>query len=213
MKLVSVNVGQPRDVTWKGKTVTTGIFKTPVAGAVKLRKHNLDGDRQADLSVHGGPTKAGYAYPAEHYAYWRDVLGNGDLSWGAFGENFTVEGLDEETVSVGDEFAVGTARVVVTEPRLPCVNAIRFGRSDMVKLFLDSRRTGFYLGVVEEGRVEPGDRVDRLTEHPDRLRVAEVTRLYVDPTNVPLLRKAIAVEALPPKWRSHFAQQLDQLEQ
>ena len=143
-RLVSVNVGLPREVTWKGKTVTTGIFEAPVCGPVALRRHNLEGDGQADLSVHGGPTKAVYVYPRRHYDYWRFELGDSELAWGGFGENFTADGVEEETVCIGDEFQVGSARVVVTEPRMPCFKlGIRFGRADMLKLFLKSSAPAF----------------------------------------------------------------------
>jgi MOSC domain-containing protein YiiM len=215
LELVSVNVGLPREVTWKGKTVTTGIFKAPVAGPVALHRHNLDGDRQADLSVHGGPTKAVYVYPTQHYDYWRRTLEDSELTWGSFGENFTVEGADEEAVSIGDEFRVGAARVVVTEPRMPCFKlSIRFGRADMPKLFQKSQRTGFYLGVVEEGLVQAGDHLERVAEHPDGLRIADVTRLYTtERTNEALLRKAASLEALPEKWRGYFEHQLESLRQ
>lgn len=211
--LVSVNVGLPREVTWKGKTVTTGIFKSPVGGPVALRRHNLEGDRQADLSVHGGPTKAVYVYPTGHYDYWRSELGASELAWGNFGENFTVDGVDEETVCIGDEFLVGSARVVVTEPRMPCFKlGIRFQRADMVKRFLKSQRTGFYFGVVEEGLVQAGDHLERVAAHPDGLRVADVTRLYTtERTNEELLRKAISVVVLPTSWRGYFEHQLERL--
>ena len=162
-RIVSVSVGLPREVTWKGQTVTTAIFKAPVDGPVALRRHNLEGDRQADLSVHGGPTKAVYAYPIQHYDYWRRELENSELAWGSFGENFTVDGLDEETVCIGDEFQVSGARVVVTEPRMPCYKlGVRFDRADMVKRFLKSQRTGFYFGVAEEGVVQTGDQLERI---------------------------------------------------
>jgi len=212
-RLISVNVGLPREVTWKGRTVTTGIFKAPVDGPVAIRRHNLEGDRQADLSVHGGPTKAVYLYPAQHYDYWRDELGDGELAWGSFGENFTVDGLDEETVFIGDEFLVGSARLVVTEPRMPCFKlGIRFDRADMVKRFLSSQRTGFYFGVVEEGVVQAGDHVERIAEQAEGLSVADVTRLYTtDRTNETLLRKAISVAALPDSWRGSFEHQLERL--
>ncbi|MEN8375524.1 MAG: MOSC domain-containing protein [Gemmatimonadota bacterium] len=219
MRVISVNVGLPREVTWRGRSVTTGIFKSPVEGPVALRRHNLEGDRQADLSVHGGPTKAVYVYPTQHYDYWRAELEDEDLSWGGFGENLTVEGVAtddvwaEEAVSIGDEFRVGSARLVVTEPRMPCFKlGIRFGRADMVRRFLKSRRTGFYFGVVEEGVVQAGDLVERIVEHPAGLRVADVTRLYTTQrTNAALLRKAISVEVLPVSWRDHFEVQLDRL--
>lgn len=213
MNLVSVNVGIPREITWNGKTVTTGICKTPVHGPVALRRHNLEGDQQADLSVHGGPTKAVYVYPSQHYDYWRAELGDNELPWGSFGENFTVEGADEERVLIGDEFRVGSARVVVTEPRMPCAKLVmRFKRADMVKRFLKSQRTGFYFGVVEEGEVQAGDRLERVVEHPSGLRVADVTRLYTsERKNRTLLKKAISVAALPESWRGYFKRQLETL--
>ena len=214
MKITSVNVGLPREVAWNGKTVSTGIFKSPVTGRVAVRKHNLDGDRQADPSVHGGPTKAVYAYPAQHYAFWRGELPDEELGWGSFGENLTVEGLEEESVSIGDEYRVGTAKLVVTEPRMPCFKlGIRFGRADMVKRFLASQRTGFYFGVVEEGHLEAGDTLEMLAKHPAGLTVAEVTRLYsTDRENMELLRKALTVEVLPEKWRGFFEQQVGRLQ-
>ncbi len=143
--LISVNVGLPRTVEWKGREVTTGIFKEPVAGRVKLRTLNLDGDGQADLSVHGGPDMAVYAYPAEHYRYWRKELPRMDLPWGMFGENFTTEGILEDSVNIGDRFRIGAAELMVTQIRVPCYKlGMKFGRDDMVKRFLASRRSGFY---------------------------------------------------------------------
>ncbi len=214
MKLIAISVGVPRDVLWKGETDTTSIIKSPVDGPVALRRHNLEGDQQADLSVHGGPTKAVYVYPSEHYEFWKRELPDADLSWGSFGENFTVAGLDEDHVCVGDEYRIGTARVVVTEPRMPCVKlAIRFGRADMLKRFLKSQRTGFYFGVVEEGSLQAGDELESVSRHPDRLPVSDVTRLYTtERSNADLLRKAIAVSALPESWRSYFGHQLEKLE-
>ena len=213
MKLVSVNVGLPREMEWRGKTVTTAFFKTAVDGPVELRRHNLDGDRQADLSVHGGPTKAVYVYPMQHYAYWQKELPDCDIAWGSFGENFTAEGVDEEVVCIGDEFRVGHARVVVTEPRMPCFKlGVKFGRNDMVKRFLRSQRSGFYFGVVNEGRVQAGDELERLSKHPDGLSVADVTRLYTtEKGNAALLRKAVSVLALSESWRVYFERQLEKL--
>ncbi len=212
--LISVNVGLPKTVQWRDQTVSTGIFKSPVEGSVALREHNLDGDRQADLSVHGGPTKAVYVYPTEHYAYWRGELPDVEFGWGHFGENFSVEGMDEESIYIGDEFSVGTARVVVTEPRMPCFKlSIRFGRADMPKRFLQSQRTGFYFGVVEGGQVEVGDVLERLSKHPDGLSVADVTSLYTtERGNVALLKKAISVAALPDSWTGYFEHQLERLQ-
>src|SRR5215475_11619337 len=148
MKVISVNVGLPRTVQWKGKSVSTGIFKAPVSGRVPLRSLNFDGDRQADLSVHGGPDKAVYVYPREHYDYWREELPEVEAPWGMFGENLTVEGMSEEAISIGDRFRVGSAEVIVTQPRMPCYKlALKFGRDDILKRFLESERTGFYLRV------------------------------------------------------------------
>ncbi len=214
MKVVSVNVGLPKTVQWRDQPVTTGIFKSPVEGPVALRKHNLDGDQQADLSVHGGPTKAVYVYPTQHYTYWREELPDVELGWGHFGENFTVDGMDEESVFIGDEFSVGTTRLVVTEPRMPCFKlSIRFGRADMPKRFLQSQRTGFYFGVVEEGQVQAGDALERLSKHPDGLTVADVTSLYTtERGNIALLKKAISVTALPDSWSGYFEHQLERLE-
>ena len=213
MRVVSVNVGLPKTVQWRDKTVTTGIFKSPVDGPVALREHNLDGDRQADLSVHGGPTKAVYVYSAQHYTYWRQELPDVELGWGHFGENLTLDGMDEASINIGDEFTVGTARVVVTEPRMPCFKlSIRFGRTDIVKRFLQSQRSGFYVGVVEEGQVQSGDAFELLSKHPDGLSVADVTSLYTTQKgNVALLKKAIAVTALPDSWTGFFEHQLEKL--
>ena len=155
MGVVSVNVGLPRDVLWRGRAVTTGIFKSPVEGSVRMSTLNLEGDGQADLTVHGGTSKAVYVYPAEHYDFWRGELPDMKLSWGHFGENLTTRGLLEDAVHIGDVFRIGSALTRVTEPRMPCFKlGIRFGRADMVKLFLAARRTGFYLAVLEEGAVE-----------------------------------------------------------
>ena len=157
MRIVSVNVGQPRQVEWKGKAVTTSIFKDPVAVRVWARQHNIDGDAQADLTVHGGPVKAVYAYPSEHYEYWATELG-AEFPWGMFGENLTTQGLAESDLRVGDELGIGEARFRVTEPRMPCSKlVVRFERPDMVKRFLKSERSGFYLAVLDEGEIEEYD--------------------------------------------------------
>jgi MOSC domain-containing protein YiiM len=210
MRVVSVNVGLPRTVRWKGRDVTTGIFKEPVEGRIRLRPLNLDGDRQADLSVHGGAAKAVYAYPLEHYGFWRDELGE-DLRFGTFGENLTVERLPlEEEAAVGDRFRIGTAELVVTQPRLPCYKlGLRFGREDMVKRFLASRRTGYYLAVEVEGDVGAGDRVEMLARHPARIPVAEITRVYaIDRDDVATIERLVALDALPEDWRRYFEKQL-----
>ena len=214
MKLISVNVGLPREVAWHGVQVTTGIFKEPVLGRVMLRKLNLDGDRQADLSVHGGEHKAVYAYPIEHHEYWRSELPGVVLPFGMFGENFTVEGLTEAQVNVGDRFRVGDAELVVTQPRLPCYKlGIKFGRDDMVKRFLASGRTGVYFSVAREGTVIAGDEISLIAKSEGNLTVPDITRLYVSknygPADLELLRYASQYEAVPESWRRYFAERLE----
>jgi MOSC domain-containing protein YiiM len=211
MKILSVNVGLPREVTWQGKLVTTGIFKEPVNAPVVLRTLNLDGDQQADLTVHGGVNKAVYAYSSEHYGYWRDELPEVNLPWGMFGENLTTEGLFEEAVYIGDRFRIGETEVMATEPRMPCYKlGIKFGRADIIKRFLASRRTGFYLAVVREGRVSAGDSIELIGRPQQDITVADITRLYAFERNdVKALRRAIEVEALPENWKGYFQHQLD----
>jgi len=181
MRLLSVNVGLPREVLWRGRAVATGIWKAPVAGPVVLRTTNLDGDRQADLSVHGGPRKAVYVYPSEHYAHWRAELPEADLAvWGAFGENFTTAGLLEEEVAIGDRFRVGTAEVQVTQPRMPCFKlGIKLGDPGMVERFLRSGRPGFYLSVLREGVVEVGDAFEPLGPKDGGPTIAQVFRAKI----------------------------------
>ena len=212
MKLVSLNLGLPRDVIWKGKTVTTSIFKEPVDGRVTLRTLNLDGDRQSDLTVHGGVHKAVYAYPAEHYHDWRRELSGVELPWGMFGENFTVQGLLEDEINIGDRFRIGSAELTVAQPRLPCYKlAVKFGRDDIIKRFLDSGRTGFYFAVQEEGDVGAGDSIEPTSRDVNGLKVADVTRLYIDRDDLDTLRKALKVDALPDSWKTHFERQLQKL--
>jgi MOSC domain-containing protein YiiM len=213
MKIVSVNVGLPREVMWKGKRVTTGIFKEPVTGRVMMRELNLDGDRQADLSVHGGPSKAVYVYPVEHYDYWREQLPDMKLPWGMFGENLTTEGLREDAVSIGDRLRIGTAEVMVTEPRMPCYKlGIKFEREGIIKRFLRSGRTGFYVAVLQEGEVGAGDIVNLISGDGNNVTVADITRLYVrEKDNLDLLHRAVRVEALPESWRDYFRQQIEKL--
>ena len=211
MKIVSINVGLPREVTWQGKLVTTGIFKKPVDAPVMMRTLNLDGDGQADLTVHGGLTKAVYVYPSEHYGYWRTELPGVDLPWGMFGENFTTEGLFEEAVYIGDKFRIGETEVMVTEPRMPCYKlGIKFGRADIIKRFLASRRTGFYFAVVREGMVVTGDAIKLIGHEQQDISVADITRLYAfEKDDLKSLRRAIEVEALPENWKGYFQHQLD----
>jgi len=211
MKILSVNVGLPREVTWQGKVVATGIFKEPVKGPVMLRTLNLDGDGQADLTVHGGATKAVYAYPSEHYAFWRTEFPDIDLPFGMFVENFTTEGLLENAIYVGDRFRIGAAEVMVSEPRMPCYKlGIKFGRADIIKRFLASRRTGFYFGVIEEGIVGVGDSIELIGREQQKVSVADVTRLYAfDKDDLKTMRRAIEVKALPESWKGYFQHQLD----
>ncbi len=211
MKILSVNVGLPKAVSWQGKLVTTGIFKEPVNAPVMMRALNLEGDRQADLTVHGGVTKAVYAYPSEHYLYWRTELPGVDLPWGMFGENLTTEGLLEENVYIGDRFRVGETEVMVTEPRMPCYKlGIKFGRADIIKRFLASRRTGFYFAVVREGMVGTGDAIKLIGQEQQEISVADITRLYAfEKNDLKSLRRAIEVEALPESWKGYFQHQLE----
>ena len=211
MKIVSVNVGLPREVSWQGKLVTTGIFKKPVDGPVMMRTLNVDGDGQADLTVHGGASKAVYAYPSEHYGYWQTELPGVDLPWGMFGENFTTEGLLVEAVYIGDKFRIGGTEVMVTEPRMPCYKlGIKFGRADIIKRFLVSRRTGFYFAVVHEGMVGAGDAVELIGREQQKISVADITRLYAfEKDDLKSLGRAIEVEALPENWKGYFRHQLD----
>jgi MOSC domain-containing protein YiiM len=202
-KILSLQVGLPRTVNWHDHLVETGIFKSPVAGPVRLRKLNLDGDRQADLTVHGGPDKAVYVYPSEHYAYWKSELPGVELPWGAFGENFTSQGLDEDSVHVGDRFQIGTAQVVAVQPRMPCYKlGVKFGRDDMVKRFLKSMRLGIYLRVLIEGVVSPGDEFISLHRDEHQVKVLDIVRLYIGATtDRALLRRALSTKFLPEGWR------------
>jgi MOSC domain-containing protein YiiM len=210
-QLLSINVGRPRIVMRDGEPVSTAIFKTPVTGRVKLQTLNLEGDRQADPSVHGGPTKAVYVYPVEHYDYWRGELPGMELPWGMFGENFTTRGLNESEINIGDTFQVGTSIVMVTEPRMPCYKlGIRFGRADILKRFLASERTGFYLSVKQEGDVAAGDSINLIERAEHSVRVSDITRLYGrDKNNRELLVRATQVAALPESWREYFQRRLD----
>jgi MOSC domain-containing protein YiiM len=211
MKIISINVGRPRLVAWRGQSVSTGIFKEPVAGRITLRTLNLDGDRQADLTVHGGPTKAVYAYPSEHYEFWRAELPGVELPWGMFGENFTTEGLNESSVNIGDRFRAGSAELMVTGPRVPCYKlGIKFGRSDILRRFLASGRTGFYFSVLREGEVGAGDSIELLSRDAHDVTVADIIRLYArDRDDAELMRRAIEVEALPDGWRDYFRERLE----
>ena len=229
VRVLSVNVGQPREVVAGDRVVRTSIFKSAVAGRIPIRNNNLAGDAQSDLSVHGGPSKAIYAYPYEHYAFWREQLPGVDLQPGNFGENLTIEGLLEQDVHIGDRLAIGSAELIVTQPRLPCYKlGIRFGRDDMVKRFLASRRTGFYVSVAVEGDIGAGDTIEligqglrsvrlqadpvrsvRLQPDPAPISIPELLSMYLNEGTSPeRLREAIAHPALSDAWRRDLQKQL-----
>ena len=210
MRVVSVNVGRPRDIVWQGKPVVTSIFKSPVGGRVAVRFLNIDGDEQSDLTVHGGIDKAVYGYPSEHYEFWRRELDDSELPWGVFGENLTTEGLDERSLSVGDVFRVGSTQLMVSQPRLPCYKlAARFGRPDMVKRFLASRRVGYYFAVVVEGEVAAGDSIELLDAATERMTVEELVGLYATKSPDPeVMRRALRLRGLAEVWRTELTQLL-----
>jgi MOSC domain-containing protein YiiM len=213
MKIVSLNVGLPREVLWHGQTVTTGIFKSPIEARVRLRTLNLDGDRQADLTVHGGQHKAVYCYPIEHYAYWREKLPGRELPLGSFGENLTTEGLLEKNVHLGDRFAINDAEVVVTQPRLPCYKlGVRFQADDMVKKFLASRRIGFYLAVTREGSVAAGDEMIPVVQNASSISVADFLRLFLTKFFTDADRASIkelyTLPSVPNDWKHYFHERI-----
>jgi MOSC domain-containing protein YiiM len=211
MKLISLNIARPQLMVYKGTTISTGIFKKPVSGPVTLRTLNLDGDGQADLTVHGGVYKAVYGYPAEHYEYWRHELPGEQLPPGAFGENFTTEGLSEDDLHIGDRLQVGSSILMVRQPRMPCYKlAAKFQRDDMIERFLHSRRSGFYFSVELEGEVEKGNSIELISQNGDGITIAEMNRLIAhDRYNRELLQKAIATAELPESWREYFLPRLN----
>ena len=212
MKVISVNVGLPVEIPIGERLVATGIFKEPVTGPVRVRTLNLDGDRQADLTVHGGVDKAVYMYPSEQYPFWERELG-GELSWGAFGENLTTEGLLETDVGIGDRMQIGSAEFLVTQPRQPCFKlGIRFGRDDMIHRFLASGRSGFYVRVVREGAIAAGDAIRCVARAAGSMTVSEIFALYFDDEGRnDDLRRAAAAPGLSPSWKDHFLRRLDAL--
>ena len=215
MKVLSVNVGFPRKVLFNGQIITTAIFKDPVKGPIMLRKLNLDGDKQADLTVHGGLDKAVYSYPAEHYDYWRKQFPNTDLVWGMFGENFTTEGLLEDAVNVGDQFHIGSAKLVATQPRMPCYKlGVRFGRMDVIRRFMASGRPGIYFKVSTEGEVQTGDKIKIIRRDKNNVTVKDIVSLYIarnDINNIETMKRATKIRDLPEGWRYEFQQKIDKL--
>jgi MOSC domain-containing protein YiiM len=216
MKVLSVNVGLPRKVLFNGQIITTAIFKDPVKGPIMLRKINLDGDKQADLTVHGGVDKAVYSYPSEHYNYWRKQYPNIDIIWGMFGENFTTEGLMEDTVNIGDQVQIGSAKLVATQPRMPCYKlGVRFGIMEIIKRFLSSGRPGIYFKVLKQGEVKTDDKIEIIEKDKNNVTVKDIVRLYVDKDhvdNIETMRRAIKISALPEGWKYEFQQIIQQLE-
>ena len=206
MKLLSVNVSQPKEVLHNGKRIKTGIFKEPVSGRTMMRRLNLDGDGQGDPTVHGGIHKAVYVYPIEHYHYWKQELGRDDLTYGKFGENLTVEGMLEDTVHIGDVFRIGEALVEVSQPRVPCFKlGIKMRDPQIVKPFLQSERVGFYVRVLEEGEVGAGDSIERTKVGEGQMTVKEIVHLrHFDNANATAAEKAANLPALTPSWRDSF---------
>jgi MOSC domain-containing protein YiiM len=217
MKLLSVNVGLPRKVFFNGQTVTTGIFKNPVKGPIMLRNLNLDGDRQADLTVHGGVDKAVYSYPVEHYDYWRKQFPKLELIWGMFGENFTTEGLIEDAVNIGDHFQIGSAKLVATQPRMPCYKlGVRFGTMEIIRMFLAGGRPGIYFKVLEEGEVQSNDKIKIIKKDKNNVTVKDIVSLYItrDYTeNIKTMKRALKISALPEGWRYEFQQNIEKLDE
>src|ERR671918_2606855 len=214
-KIVSLNIGLPRRVAFNGQVVTTGIFKEPTDGHVMIRRLNLDGDRQADLTVHGGVDKAVYSYAAEHYDYWRGELPSMNLPWGMFGENLTTQGLLEDNVNIGDTLQVGSAKLMVTQPRMPCYKlGVRFGRMDIVRRFMASGRSGIYFKVLQEGQVEAGDKIKIIRKDENNVTVKDIVSLYVrdNDEDIETMRRATKIEALPEGWKYEFEQKIEQLE-
>jgi MOSC domain-containing protein YiiM len=209
MKVISVNVGLPREIPIGDRIVATGIFKEPVAGPVRVLSLNLDGDRQADLSVHGGVDKAVYAYPSEHYPFWQRELGR-ELKWAAFGENLTVEGLLEDNVSVGDRLEIGTVLFEVTQPRLPCFKlAAKFQLNNIIERFLESRRSGFYLRVLREGILEAGVAIDWIQSESTRVTIRELVDLYANKhPERSQIERVLSARGLSASWRGRFQSML-----
>jgi MOSC domain-containing protein YiiM len=208
-KLISVQVGVPRTVLLEGGEVSTGIFKTPVQKRIQMRALNLEGDRQADLSVHGGRDKAVYAYPSEHYAYWERELPGVELPWGSFGENLTTQGLLEGEVFLGDRYTIGGAEVVVTQPRIPCFKLnLKFQSDDMARRFLASLRSGFYFRVLREGEIGAGDEIVQIHQDENRVSISDALKVYLGaPESGELRERALRVKYLSNSWREELSEQ------
>jgi MOSC domain-containing protein YiiM len=213
-KILSVNISLPKEIDFEGQKVTTGIFKEPVERRIMLGTLNLDGDKQADLTVHGGVDKAVYTYPVEHYEYWRKVFPAIEMPNGMFGENFTTEGLMEGEVCIGDVFRIGLSEVIATQPRMPCYKlGVKFGRMDVLKKFLASGRSGIYFKVSKEGEVGAGDTIEQIGKDSNRITISDIVRLYSsEKEDIESMRRAVRVEALPEGWKHHFFEQIKLVE-
>ncbi|MEO1050982.1 MAG: MOSC domain-containing protein [Bacteroidota bacterium] len=211
MKLDSIFVGKPRQVENQGKMVTTGIFKEKITGPVGVTKLNVEGDQQADLKVHGGVEKAVYAYPSEHYQFWKEKRPNLAFGPGRFGENLSITGLSEKDVCIGDTYKIGSVVFMVKSPRMPCFKlGIKMNDPRFVKDFMDANLTGFYFCVLEEGEIEAGNRIEKIDEDGHGLTVDETARLYaLDKDNNALLRKAASSPSLPTDWVEFYQKRLD----
>jgi MOSC domain-containing protein YiiM len=205
-RLLSVNVGLPRNIEWKERTVHTGIWKNPVVGRCRAGRLNLDGDGQGDLSGHGGEQRAVFVYQIESYRYWQEQLKGTDFVYGQFGENFTIEGLPDDTVCIGDRYQIGGALFEVTQPRVTCYRVgIRMNEPRMPALLTSSGRTGFYFRVLREGEVCAGDEIAKVGEANERMTVAEINALLYLPNHTrDRLERALRIEALSPGWRWSF---------
>lgn len=211
MKLISVNVGLPVKVKFGNEIVTTGIFKNPVDKRINLKKLNLEGDRQADLTVHGGLDKAVYSYPYEYYDFWRKEFPDISFNWGMFGENLTTEGLFESQVNVGDRFQIGSAQLVATQPRMPCYKlGVKFGRMDIIKKFLKSEKSGIYFKVIKEGGIVINDTIKLIKKDNNNITIKNIVELITkeDKENTTLLEKTVKVRDLPQGWKNYFLEKL-----
>ncbi|MBU6450554.1 MAG: MOSC domain-containing protein [Cyanobacteria bacterium REEB67] len=207
--VLRICVSKAKNVEWNGGLVATGIFKLPVEGKVKVRRLNLDGDEQADLTVHGGRDKAVYAYPSEHYGYWKQELPERDLEWGSFGENLTTSGFDQTSLCIGDKLQIGTAQFVVTQPRMPCFKlGIRLADPGMVRRFFRSGKWGYYLAVLEEGEIGAGDQITHLGGDGNGVTLADVSQCFTDPSVDAALLAKVFDSNLAMQMKEHLEYQI-----
>src|ERR1044072_2583314 len=217
IKVVSVNVGLPKQISYGKRQVVTSIFKEPIEGRVKVTTLKLDWDAQADLSVHGGLDKAIYSYSEEHYKYWKEVYPTIVMPFGMFGENLTTQGLNEDTVNIGDQYQIGSSRLVVTQPRMPCYKlGIKFGRMDILEKFINSQRPGIYYKVLQEGDLGAGDNIILLYKDKNNVTINDIVSLYLndrhDKENISKMKKATKLKSLPESWKIYFSQKISRLQ-